>query len=174
MTADRWWVRIGARWMARIEAVKGIVDMVMLGMTGVSTALFAMKQYGYGQYALPLVVSVLAGTIVFTYLYTEGGVWNQKQRDSIDMSSNFATPRDKIDDSLIGVAVFSAVHGRPPREDERAVIQQAVHEQWTEFRGGVDLDHDQHFDTTDPTQDHESEHPDTKVDHVSRDGETGD
>ena len=65
----------------------------MLGMTGLSTATLTLRQYGHAEYAWPLIGVTLSGTLVFTYLYAEGGVWNQMSRDRQDLSSNFANPR---------------------------------------------------------------------------------
>jgi hypothetical protein len=139
MTAERPWVRWGARWLARVEAVQGIVQMVTLSMTAASTTLLGLKEYGYGEFALPFLVASATGGIAFAYLYAEGGVWNQKNRDHSDMGNNFATPRDVIDDTLIATGVFAAKHGRPPDEDESEAIRQAVRGQWEELRDGIDL-----------------------------------
>lgn len=145
MTADRTWVQFAARWIARIEAVRGIVQMATLSMTAVSTTLLGLQAYGYGEYALPFMLGVAVAGVAFAYLYTEGGVWNQKNRDHSDMGNNFATPRDVIDDTLIATGVFAALHGRQPTDEEREHIQTAVQSQWQEFRDGIDLD-----DATEP------------------------
>lgn len=140
MTAERWWVRGAARWLARIEAVQGIVQMVTLSMTAASTTLLGLKEYGYGEYALPFLVGISLAGITFAYLYAEGGVWNQKNRDHSDMGNNFATPRDVIDDTLIATGNFAAQHGRPPNEEEAEAIRLAVRGQWEDLRDGIDLD----------------------------------
>lgn len=139
-TAQRRPVRLAARWLARLEAVSPIIRMAMLTMTGLSTALVALSQYGLKQYAAPLIGATALAGVVFTYLYTEGGVWNQKNRDKKDLGDNFASPLMRIDDELIGSAVFAAVHGRPPDEDEQEAIAQAVDKSWRKHRDGVDLE----------------------------------
>jgi hypothetical protein len=82
----------------------------------------------------------LLGTPVFAYIYVDKGLFNRKNRENVDRGNNFATPRDKIDDVLIGAAVFGAVHGRQPDDEEIETIKEAVNKPWTEFRDGVDLE----------------------------------
>ena len=139
-TADRWWVRVAARWLARVDGVSGQIRLAMLVMTGLSTATLSLRQYGLGEYA-PVFIGVTGvGLAVFAYGYSEGGVWNQMARDRSDMSSNHATPRSKINTELTGVALFAALEGREPDAEERAAIEAAVDEQWRERRDGVELD----------------------------------
>lgn len=142
MTAERSWVKSTARWIARIDSVKGHLGLAFQAMSGVGIASGALKYFGLGQLVAPFILVVVVGVVGFAYLYSEGGVWNQVSRDRNDMSSNFATPRDVIDDTLIGVSVFAAVHGRPPDEEEVDVICDAVREKWGDFRHGIDLEGD--------------------------------
>lgn len=138
-TAERMPVRRAARWLARLEAVAPMIRLGMLTMTGLSTALVALSSYGLSQYALPLVATTAIAGIAFTWLYAEGGVYNQKNRDKKDLGDNFASPLMRIDDELIGSAVFAAIHGRPPDEDEQAAIAEAVERPWREHRDGVEV-----------------------------------
>lgn len=140
MTAERWWVRYAARWLARIDGVSGQLRLAMLGLTGISTASLTLKQYGHGQYAWPLIITLSLGMLVYTYLYAEGGVWNQVSRDRADLATNYAGPTMKMDDEIIGAAVFAAMHGRPPEPEEYDAIRQAVDQPWQEYRHGINLD----------------------------------
>lgn len=140
MTAQRWWVKIAARWLARVDGVTGQLRLAMLGLTGVSTATLTLREYGHGEYAWPFIGILGVVTLIYTYLYTEGGVWNQMARDRRDMSDNFAGPTMRMDDTLIAIAVFSAVNGRPPDETEREMLADAVEDQWHEYRDGIELD----------------------------------
>ncbi|WP_200531941.1 hypothetical protein [Halorubrum sp. LN27] len=140
MTATRWWVRIAARWLARIDGVSGQIRLAMLVMTGLSTATLTLRQYGYGEYAWPLIGLTAVGLLVFTFLYTEGGVWNQMARDRADLSGNYATPAAKINTEMSAVALFAALEGRPPDAEEREAMEDAVDERWEQYRDGVDLD----------------------------------
>lgn len=112
----------------------------MLVMTGLSTGLITLQQYGHGRFAWPLVVVTLGGTLVFTYLYTEGGVYNQQKRDHADIGTNYAGPTMRIDDELIGAAVFAAIHRRPPDDDEQAAIAEAVDRPWQAYRDGIQIE----------------------------------
>lgn len=140
MTAERWWVRFGARWIARIDSVQGHLALVFQGMTGVGVASGALKYYGLEQFTGPFIALVALGVLLYAYLYSEGGVWNQVSRDKSDMSNNFATPRDVIDDTLIASGVFAALHGRQPTQDEQDNIYNAVRTPWEGFRDGINLD----------------------------------
>ena len=140
MTATRWWVRLAARWLARIDGVSGQLRLAMLVMTGLSTATLTLRQYGLGRFAVPLIGATGVGLLVFTYLYSEGGVWNQMARDRADLSGNYATPKGKINTEMTAVALFAAMEGRPPTDSERAAIEEAVDERFDTYRDGVELD----------------------------------
>jgi hypothetical protein len=140
MTANRWWVKLAARWLARIDGVQGQVRMISLAVTAFSTFSIMLQGFGLGRYVPYVAVfGVLMGT-VYTYYYNEGGVRNQVQRDRADLATNFAGPSNKIDDTLIGAAVFGAVHGRPPDDEELDAIKDSVDKPWREFRQGINLD----------------------------------
>jgi len=140
MTANRWWVRLIARWLARIDGVKGQIQMFSLAVTAFSTFSIMLQGFGLG-HIVPYLggVAVLVGTL-YVYLYTEGGVWNQVARDRQDLSTNFSGPTMAMDDTLIGISAFVAVNGRKPTKKEREMIEDAVKEQWDEYRDGIEID----------------------------------
>ncbi len=140
MTAERWWVRMAARWLARVDGVSGMVRLAMLGMTGLSTATLTLRQYGHGEYAWPLIGVTLSGTLVFTYLYTEGGVWNQMSRDRQDLSNNFANPSMRMNNELLARAVLAAQEQRELTDAERAAIKAELDDAFEEYRDGLELD----------------------------------
>lgn len=139
-TADRWWVRVAARWLARVDGVSGQIRLAMLLMTGLSTATLSLRQYGLGRFALPLIGVTGVGLLVFTYLYTEGGVWNQMARDRADLSGNYATPRARINTEMAAMAYFAAIEGRKPDPEERETIEETIAEVWADRRDGVELE----------------------------------
>lgn len=140
MTANRWWVRIAARWLARVDGVSGMIRLAMLGLTGLSTATLTLRQYGHGEYAWPLIGVVMTGTLVFTYLYTEGGVWNQMSRDRKDLSTNFAGPSMRMNNELLARAVLAAQEQRPLSAEEREAIKRELDEAFEEYRDGIELE----------------------------------
>jgi len=140
MTAERWWVRLAARWLARVDGVSGQLRLAMLGLTGVSTATLTLKQYGHGEYAWPLIASIGAATVVYTYYYTEGGVWNQVSRDRVDMSTNFAGPTMRIDDELTARGILAAQMGRELTDEERQAIKGELDHGFAEYRDGYNLE----------------------------------
>lgn len=137
MTATRWWVRLAARWLARIDGVSGQLRLAMLVLTGVSTATLTLQSYGYGEWAWPFIVVLGTTTIVYTFLYAEGGVWNQVARDRVDLSTNYAGPTMRMDDELIGLAVFAAIHRREPTPEERRAISNTLDNGWNDYRDGL-------------------------------------
>lgn len=140
MTANRWWVRLAARWLARVDGVSGMIQLAMLGLTGLSTATLTLRQYGHGEYAWPLIAVVSAGALVFTYLYTEGGVWNQVSRDRSDLSSNFASPSMRMNNELIARGILAAQENRQLSTEERQAIKGELDQAFQEFREGIELE----------------------------------
>lgn len=137
MTAQRWWVRLAARWLARVDGVNGQLRLLFLAMTGYGIVLQTLSQYGFGDYALEFLAVSGVGLVVYTYYYNEGGVRNQVSRDRQDLSTNYSGPTMLMDDVCIGIGQFVAENGRKPRDEERQMIQEAVKEQWDEYRNGV-------------------------------------
>lgn len=137
MTAQRWWVRLAARWLARLDGVKGQIQMFSLAVTAFSTFALMLQGFGLG-YVVPYVgiIAIVVG-IVYTYLYTEGGVWNQVARDRQDLSTNYAGPTMRMDDELIGLAVFAAIHQREPSPEERQAISNTLDDGWHDYRDGL-------------------------------------
>lgn len=142
MTAERWWVRSAARWVARVDGVKGHLNLGFQAMTGVSLASGALKYFGYQRFVPHFLVVTVGLTLLYAYLYSEGGVWNQVERDQHDLSTNFSGPNMRMDNPLIGAAVFAAQEGRPPTEEEFAAIDDAVERYWYDYRDGVSLEAD--------------------------------
>lgn len=140
MTATRWWVKLAARWLARVDGVSGMIRLAMLGLTGISTATLTLRQYGHGEYAWPLIAVIGVGTLVFTYLYTEGGVWNQMARDRQDLSTNFAGPSMRMNDEMIARGILAAQEKRELSAEEREAIQRELDHAFEEFREGIDLE----------------------------------
>jgi len=140
MTANRWWVRAAARWLARVDGVSGQLRLAMLALTGVSTMSLTLQSYGLGQYSVPIIICIGALGLVFAYLYTEGGVWNQMARDRQDMSGNYAGPNQRIGSELTSRALRAADEGRPLTEGERAAVKTELDAAFQEYRDGVELD----------------------------------
>lgn len=138
-TAERWWVRLAARWLARVDGVSSQIRVASLGVTAFSTFSLVLQNSGRGELVVPLGIAGIIGVPIYVYLYTEGGVWNQVQRDKEDMSANFSPPKMLIDDILTAVSVFVALYGRPPTQEEMGVIVSTIEEQWMEYRDGIDL-----------------------------------
>jgi len=141
MTAQRWWVKLFARWQARIDSIKGQIQAVSLAVTAFSTFSLVLQNFGLGRYVPYLgVVLAIAGP-AYAYLFFEGGVWNQVAKDRNDLSTDFSGPTMLMDDVQIAVGTFYAVHGRKPTQEERNEIEAAIKEQWDEYREGLPEDY---------------------------------
>lgn len=140
MTVDNGLGRWLSRWFMRVEAAGNILRIVYFGGIFLTTGASALQSYGLDQYTPYFIVVTSLGTLLFAYLYAEGGLFNQKNRDKKDMGDNFASPLMRIDDELIGAAVFAAVHGRPPDDDEQEAISEAVEQPWNNYRDGIEVD----------------------------------
>lgn len=145
MTAERWWVRWAARWLARVDGVSGQLRLAMLILTGLSTATMSLRQYGHGEYAWPLIATVGAGSLVFTYLYTEGGVWNQVSRDRKDLSDNYSGPTMLLHQrigarqlALLGYLIQDGSQLSLGEIEER--MQDVTEQEWSQLRRGVDIE----------------------------------
>jgi len=117
-----------------------MIQLAMLGLTGLSTATLTLRQYGHGEYAWPLIAVVMVGALVFTYLYTEGGVWNQVSRDRQDLSSNFAGPSMRMNNELLARGILAAQEQRELTTDERQAIKNELDDAFEEFRRGIELE----------------------------------
>ena len=140
MTAQRWWVRWFARQLARVDGVAGQLRLAFLMLTGVSTALVALRSYGYGEYAWPMMVGLAGATLAYTYAYTEGGVWNQQRRDKADMATNWAGPNMLIQARMMARALRAAEKGEPLTDEEIRALQQESEAMWQELRDGVEIE----------------------------------
>lgn len=127
MTAQRWWVKLYARWVARIQAVQGQLNLFFTALSGTSLASGALKYFGAPAWLIGVFLAGLAALLVaYVYLYSEGGVWNQKERDQTDLSTNYIGP---------GKAMDMLLQGR-----QRKVLAQAIDEGWDGERISQEMD----------------------------------
>jgi hypothetical protein len=139
MTAVRWWVKKAARWIARVNGVKAHIQMVSLAVTGFSTFSLVLQNAGLGGYIPYLAVGVTAVGICYTYLYTEGGVWNQVQRDQADLSNNYADPNARINAEMSTRALLAGLLERQPTDSEVDAVREALDQAFYELRDGVEI-----------------------------------
>lgn len=140
MTANRWWVRLFARWKAKIGAVQADINMFFTAVQTVTIASGIMAFFSVPSWFIVfLMAAMFASVAVYAHLYSEGGVWNHTQRVTRDLSDNFAKPSQRMGNEMNGVAFFAAKEGRMPTEEEREAISQAVDEVWNDYRDGVDV-----------------------------------
>lgn len=139
MTANRWWVRLFARWQARIDSVTAQIQAVSLAVTAFSTFSLLLQQSGHGELVPALGVLGLLGFPLYAYLYFEGGVQNQVARDRQDMSNNFADPNMRITTELYARGVTAAQEGRELSETEREAMQEELDAAFAEYRDGIQI-----------------------------------
>lgn len=139
MTANRWWVRLAARWLARLDGVKGQIQMLSLSVTAFSTFSIMLQGFGLGRWVPYLGVTGLLAGLIYTYLYTEGGVWGQVSRDRQDMSGNWAGPNGLIQAKMTARTLAAADAGRELDSSERQAVDAEAEAVFVEHRNGVDI-----------------------------------
>lgn len=140
MTAQRWWVRLGARWLARVDGVSGQLRLAMLGLTGISTMTLTLRDAGLGEYAPAFTAIIAFGALGFAWLYSEGGVWNQMSRDRADMSNNYADPNGLIQSRTVARAIVAGIEGEELSQQQREAINAESRAVFANHRDGVDLE----------------------------------
>jgi len=140
MTATRWWVRLFARWQARIDSVKGQIQALSLAVTAFSTFSLLLQNAGFGAWVPYLGAVGAVGLPAYAYLFFEGGVWNQVNRDRVDRSDNFIGPGGYIAATIQARAFAEALAAAERGEDPDAAAAATVEELWREYRDGVDID----------------------------------
>jgi hypothetical protein len=139
MTANRWWVKVAARWLARVDGVSGQIRVFSLAVTAFSTFSLVLQNSGRGELVTPLGVVLAVGLPAYIYVYAEGGVWNQVSRDKQDMSTNYAGPTLRIDDEHIARGIIAGQKGEQLSEEEREAIKAELDETFAEYRDGIEL-----------------------------------
>lgn len=139
MTATRWWVRLAARWIARINGVRSHVQMVSLTVTAFSTFSIMLQGFGLGNYVPWFGGGLLVVGVLYTYLYTEGGVWNQVQRDQAELSNNFADPNARINTEMSARALVAALQADELSPEQRAALEAELETAFGELRDGIEL-----------------------------------
>lgn len=143
MTADNRLFRWVARWFMRAEAAGNILRIVFFGLTGLSTALFTLQSYGYGEYARHFTAALVGGTIVFMYFYAERGVFNQKNRDKADAGDNYSGPTMLLDARIearqLAYLGYALQNGGESLAELEREMQDITEEEWARLRRGIDV-----------------------------------
>lgn len=140
MTANRWWVKKIAWWLAAIDGVSGQIQMFSLGVTAFSTFSIMLQGFGLGEYVAPLGAVSIVILAVYVYLYNAGGVRNQVSRDRQDLSNNFAGPNSKIQAEMNARAIIAAQKGAELTEQEREAVRNEGFAVFEEYRDGTELE----------------------------------
>lgn len=139
MTANRWWVRRAARWLARFDTTKSQLQALSLAITAFSTFSILLQNAGYGSY-VPYVGTIGAsGWLVYTYYYAEGGVHNQKQRDMVDLSDDYSSPTMLMNKKLEAqqLAYLGALLSGEDFETVVTQMDDLTESEWSSLRDGV-------------------------------------
>lgn len=142
MTAQRWWVRWGARYLAYQDGVIGQVQMVSLAITAFSTFGLLLQNAGYGHLIPYVAVIGIVAENIYAVLYNEGGVRNQVGRDRQDLSNNFADP-DKLVGHRIGAVQNAMIASEFSDRDFESILEDMLdltEQEWVELRDGVDIE----------------------------------
>lgn len=129
-----------ARWVVRLEAAGSLLRMAFLGVTAASTLTSALALIGAEGIAPYVLVAGVVSTLIFAFLYVEGGVYNRKNREKNDRGTNFAGPTLRIDDEMLARAIKASQLDRELTEEERQAIKSELDVAYDEFREGIPLD----------------------------------
>lgn len=145
MTANRWWVKAAARWLARFDTTKTQLQAISLAITAFSTFSLVLQNAGLGEYVPHLGVVAGLSWIVYTYYYAEGGVHNQKQRDMVDLSDNYSGPTMALDALIeskqLAYLAYAIQNGEQQSLEElQSEMREISLEEWKALRNGLDED----------------------------------
>jgi len=145
VTAERWWVRKAARWLARFDTTKSQLQAISLSVTAFSTFSLVLQNAGLGNYILYVGSVGAVGWIVYTYLYSEGGVFNQKQRDMSDIGDNYSGPTMLMDARIEARQLAALVHLLDDDTDRsfeelQDEMQNITEAEWATMRDGLDIE----------------------------------
>lgn len=140
MTANRWWVKLFARWKAKISAVQADIGLFFAAVRTVAIVSGIMTYFAWPTWSIALLMgAMIGGGFTYAHLYSEGGVWNQMQRDKRDLSNNFAGPNGRIVQEIGARAFVAGMLGRELTEEEREAIAHEADVSFAELRDGIDL-----------------------------------
>lgn len=143
MTANRWWVRAFARWIARVKSVQGQLNLFFTAISGISLASGALRYFGMPTHIIVILIGLTAVVLLaYTYYYSEGGVWNQVSRDQRDMSANYADPKSRINTEMSARAMAAMLKGRELSDDERTAGLAELDKAYEENRDGIQIEDD--------------------------------
>lgn len=128
------------RWLMRIEAVQGILQLVGIAVTAASTLTTALVAIGAEKYAAPLLAAGLVGSPVFAYAYVELGLFNRKNRERVDRGDNFAGPGMTMSSVTLAAAYGAAVRAQGNGENPEAAAVNAAIGRLQDYRDGIDME----------------------------------
>lgn len=140
MTANRWWVKVGARWLARIDGVSEQLRLLFLALTGYGVVSDLLITLGYGKLILPFLGVNAILLAIYTYLYNEGGVRNQVRRDTSDLETNWAGPNQRVLAELIVAGIMASRLERELTKEEREPIENELDNVFDKLRDGIDIE----------------------------------
>jgi uncharacterized membrane protein len=114
--------------------------MVSLAVTAFSTFAIMLQGFGLGRYVAFLAVGSAVVGVGYVYLYSEGGVWNQVQRDQADLSNNYADPNARINAEMSTRALVAGLQGEPLTDQQREAFEHELDAAYQQLRDGVDVE----------------------------------
>lgn len=128
------------RWLMRVQAVQGLIQMASMGVTAASTLTFALQSLGYTRLAPVALAAGLVGTPAFAYAYTEFGLYNRKNRERMDRGDNFAGPGMYMNHIAQARYIAAAIAHADDPETAMDASERVARDTIRGFRDGVDLD----------------------------------
>lgn len=130
------------RWLMRFEAASGILRIVFLGITAISTLSTYLAVAGLDRFTPYVVVLGFIGTVAFAWGYAEMGVLNRKNRERADYGDNYSGPTMYFDRQIDAVQRAYLAHalrnGETDLETMMEDMQELTKEEWLKYRDGMD------------------------------------
>lgn len=141
MTATRWWVKLFARWKAKISAVQADISLFFAGVRTVAIASGIMAFFDLPNWFIGgSMAAIFVVVLLYAHLFSEGGVWNQMQRDKRDYSNNFAGPNGRIVQEIGARAFVAGMQGEELTAEQRQAIAAEADQSFQDLRDGIPLE----------------------------------
>ncbi len=128
------------RWLMRIQAVRGILQLLGIMVTAASTLTSALVAIGYSEYAPYMIVGGILFTPAFAWVYVEWGLFSRKNREQADRGQNWLGPQKVMGQMIFASTIGAAVKALNEDGDPSEAAMESCLEQMSQLRDGVPME----------------------------------